>query len=161
MGFLCEFGHELYGAIDGANESLQALHLPYFTRIFSPDRDQMGAYVRLHFFLDGTRDDVGGELDARLAVLQSQNQVFQVRKEIIDGVQEAVLKGAGPFPDLYYEYMEFLSRQSIKLLRKSPADAEVDKILWSWTHNFFNLLRGYQVSVLEFPPGIPVRSLSI
>ena len=162
LSFIRDFGNELYCAAEQPDSPLRLLRCVYFTRIFAPERDGLGAYVRLHFFV-GEQDQNGAvaDLDRRLEKLRQKGAVFQIRKETIDGIQEAKLKAAASFPDLYYRYMEFLSRTAVQLFQKGVAHGEMDKLLWTWTHNFFNLLRGYNVSILEFPPGIPVRSWSI
>jgi hypothetical protein len=74
----------------------------------------MGAYVRLHFFLRESGGAVAAaELDRMLQEYRARNLVFQIRKEMIDGVAEARLKGVESFPELYYAYMEGLSRTAV------------------------------------------------
>lgn len=157
--FIRDFGRMLYQAVDQADGPLHPLRYVYFTRIFYPDRDHMGAYVRLHFYVDGQYEEAAvTELDRRLEDYKEMGKVFQIKKETIDGNNEARLKGAESFPELYYGYMESLSRTAVQLFQRNLAGTDMDTLLWAWTHNLFNLLRGYQVSILEFPPDVPVRT---
>ena len=104
----------------------------------------MGAYVRLHFFVDDSKCDAATvELDKKLEVLTKQKKVFQIKKEIMDGIKEAELKGADNFPELYYRYMFCISQIAVQLFDKDISDELLEKILGTWRHNLFNLLRGY------------------
>lgn len=136
--FIRDFGKQVYRAV----EWLPALRHVYFTRIFHPSRDRMGAYVRLHFFACEPGGAVAtAELDRMLQLYRARNLVFQIRKQTIDGVAvEARLKGAESFPELYYAYMETLSRTAVQLFREGVTDAEMDKIVKEWGHNLSNLL---------------------
>ena len=160
--FIRDFGKSLYQSVDNPSSPLHSLQYVYFTRIFYPPRDEMGAYVRLHFFVEkNLSKPAETELDNRLDTLKGQGKVFTIKKEEIDGIEEAGLKGAKDFPELYYSYIHHISRMTVELFDKQRIDVEIDKILWTWTHNFFNLLRGYQVPVLEFDPGTVARSYNI
>ena len=160
--FIRDFGKSLYQSVDDPSSPLHSLQYVYFTRIFHPQRDKMGAYVRLCFFVEeNLSQPTEDELDKRLSILTSQGKVFTIRKESIDGIHEASLKGAKDFPELYYRYVHHLSRMAVELFNKEGIEVEIDKILWEWTHNFFNLLRGFGVAVLEFDPGTVVRSYRI
>lgn len=160
--FIRDFGKSLYQSVDDPSSPLHSLQYVYFTRIFYPQRDKMGAYVRLYFFVEeNLSQPTGAELDKRLDILRSQGKVFAIKKESIDGIQEASLKGARDIPELYYGYVHHLSRMAVELFNKQGIQVEIDRILWTWTHNFFNLLRGFQVPVLEFDPGTVVRSYRI
>ena len=50
--FIRDFGKSLYQSVDDPSSSLHSLQYVYFTRIFWPQRDKMGAYIRLHFFVE-------------------------------------------------------------------------------------------------------------
>lgn len=100
--FLCGFGSDLYRAVDAATGWEQWLRHVYFTRIFDPHRDSMGAYVRLHFLMAAEHSDAAEKLEERLKQLQCENKIFQIRMETIDGIEEAGRKGAASFPELYY-----------------------------------------------------------
>ena len=135
--FIRDFGKELYGAM----ERLPAVHHVYFTRIFAPERDSMGAYVRLHFFL---REPGGAaaaaEISRMLLEYKARNRVFKVHKETIDGVREAAGKGAEAFPELYYAYVEGLSRAAVQMFWKEVTAGDMCFIAETWRHNLFNLL---------------------
>jgi len=49
--FIRDFGREIYQAVDSPASLLRDLRHVYFTRIFDPETDHIGAYVRLHFCL--------------------------------------------------------------------------------------------------------------
>lgn len=122
----------------------------------------MGAYVRLHFFVEeNLSHPTEDELDKRLDVLKSQSKVFAIKNQLKDGIEEANLKGAKDFPDLYYRYVHHVSRMAVELFNREAIEVEIDKLLWTWAHNLFNLLRGFGVSVLEFDPSAVVRSYRI
>lgn len=162
--FIRDFGKSLYQLVDDPSSPLHALQYVYFTRIFHPQRDKMGAYVRLHFFVqENLSQRTEEELNKRLNILRSQGKVFAIKRKSIDGIEEANLKGAKDFPELYYGYIHHLSRMAVELLNKEGIEVEIDKILWEWTHNFFNLLRGFGVPVLELDPrtGAVVRRYRI
>ena len=55
--FIHDFGNDLYSSLSDTSGPLSALRYIYFTRIFYPKRDNMGAYVRLHFFVDDSKCD--------------------------------------------------------------------------------------------------------
>lgn len=142
--FIRDFGNDLYHSLSDTSSPLSALKHIYFTRIFYPQRDNMGAYVCLHFFIDDSKCDAAtGELDKKLDVLTKDKKVFQIKKEIIDGIKEAELKGANKFPELYYSYMFCISQIAVQLFDKEISDDLVEKILGTWRHNLFNLLRGF------------------
>ena len=161
QSFIREFGKSLYLSVDDVSSPLHSLQYVYFTRIFHPQRDKKGAYVRLHFFVEKelsrpTEDD----LDKRLDELKSQGKVFTIEKGLTDGIKEADLKGAKDFPELYYSYVHHISRMAVELFNKG-IEADTDKILWTWAHNLFNLLRGFPVPILAFDPDTVVRSYRI
>jgi hypothetical protein len=142
--FIREFGNALYSSLSDTSSPLSTLRYIYFTRIFYPQRDNMGAYVRLHFFVDDSKCAAATvELDKILEVLTKQKRVFQIKKEIIDGIKEAELKEANNFPELYYHYMHSISQIAVKLFDQEISDELVEKILGAWRHNLYNLLRGY------------------
>ena len=148
--FVRDFGADLYSAVDRGDGPLGILRCVYFTRIFCPERDRMGSYVRLHFFVAEPRQtaDVTAELDRMLADHERRHpgSIFQVMKEdSIDGIGvEARYKGAETFPELYYGHMESLSRTAVQLFRKgaTDADGEVSPIVRALVHNVWNLLLG-------------------
>ena len=78
--------------------------------------------------------------------MTKQKKVFQIRKEITDGIKEAELKGANNFPELYYIYMFCISQIAVQLFDEDISDDLVEKILGTWRHNLFNLLLGYDRS---------------
>jgi hypothetical protein len=142
--FIREFGNDLYNCLSDTSNPLSTLKYIYFTRIFYPLRDNMGAYVRLHFFVNESKCDAAtGELDKKLQEFFEQKKVFQIKKETIDGIKEAELKGANNFPELYYRYMFYISQIAVKLFDQEISDELVEKILREWRHNLFNLLRGF------------------
>jgi len=57
------------------------------------------------------------------------------------------------------ELMHHISRIAVQLFELERDDTVVNEICWNWTHNFFNLLRGHPVYVLELPPGTKVRRI--
>jgi len=160
--FIRDFGKSLYQSVDDKSSPLHSLQYVYFTRIFHPQRDKKGAYVRLHFFVEKELSrPTEDELDKRLNELKSQSKVFTIEKGSTDGIKEADLKGAKDFPELYYSYVHHISRMAVKLFNKEEIEVNTDTILWTWAHNLFNLLRGFQVPVLEFDPATVVRSYRI
>jgi hypothetical protein len=73
----------------------------------------------------------------------ARHSVFQIQKETIDGIAEARLKGAESFPELYYSYMEQLSRQAVQLFAKGVTDRDLwTTIAPTWSHNLFNFPLG-------------------
>lgn len=160
--FIRDFGGNLYAAIDRGDASLSSLRFVYFTRIYDPARDQMGTYVRLHFFVEnGAYHAAETELEDRLERLRRQRSVFAVKKETIDGLQEAERKDSQWCPELYYRYVERISRLTVELFSLSPRGDVSGKLLWSWTHNLFNVVRGYPVGVIEFPRDIPLSCWNV
>jgi len=157
--FIRDFGKWLYDSIDDPVEPLR-LEYPYFTRIFEPRRDKKGAYVRLHFFAEeADYDSVECKLDKELEKLKRNGKVFQVTKERINAIEEAARHVAQDHRELYYRYMHHISRIAVQLFELERDDTVVNEICWNWTHNFFNLLRGHPVYVLELPPGTKVRRI--
>lgn len=145
--FIREFGRAVFASIGQPSSPLRALRFPYFTRIFSRQRDKMGAYVRFHFFVDDEEsasvDSVTAELDRMLERQPQKGLVFQVKKNIKDGIEEAKKKGAENYPEQYYSFVHNLSRIAVTLFEKDVADKEVESIVCTWSHNVFNLLLGY------------------
>jgi hypothetical protein len=145
-GFIRDFGRSLYLSVDDPSSPLHSLQYVYFTRIFHPRRDEMGAYVRLNFFVedeDIALASVEDELDSRLKEWENEGKVFDIKKKIKDSVKEAGDKGAKDFPELYYSYMHHMSCMAVKLFNRTGIEVDIDKILQTWTHNFVNLLRGF------------------
>ena len=163
-GFIRDFGRSLYRSVDDLSSPLHSLQYVYFTRIFS-QKYEMGAFVRLNFFVedeDVALASVEDELDSRLKEWKNEGKVFDIKKGTKDGVEEeADDKGAKDFPELYYRYMHHISRMTVELFNRTGIEVDIDKILWTWTHNLFNLLRGFQVSVVEFDEDTIVRQLKV
>ena len=117
--FIRDFGEPLYQSINDSSSPLHSLQKIYFTRVFHPISDEMGAYVRFHFFVvENLAKAVEDELDNRLYTLRNEGKIFTIKKEIMDGIQEADLKGAKDFPELYYRYMHHISRMVVELFNK-------------------------------------------
>lgn len=141
--FISEFGKALYDSIGDPASPLRSLHHVYFTRIFRPKRDDMGSYVRLHFFVEeGRCASATQELRRRLERMRSAGKVYKVREETINGIAEARRKGAEGFPGLYYTYVEQISRIAVELFGQDISQACLGTVLKEWTHNLHNLLRG-------------------
>ena len=149
--FIADFGGWLFGEAEKPSSPLSSLELPYFTRIFEPNRDDMGAYVRLNFLIDETcRQVVEGGLDRKLEEYKSKHRVFQIKKDMKDAVnEEADLKGAKRFPWEYYRFMHNLSRTAVTLFKGGVSPGELEKMVWTWSHNVFNLFQGRSRTVLE------------
>lgn len=151
--FIIEFIGRLYNDIQGAHEELSKVQSLHFTRIFNPDRDEMGAYVRLRVFVRGDdRNSVEQEIDTRLGAAKSK-AVFQIKKQDLDWEKVTENYGGRELATTFQDFLDSISRISFELLRKKQKGLNTDSILWPWTHFFFNAVRGYGRSIVEFPQG--------
>jgi hypothetical protein len=156
QSFICGFGTRLYGR--DASDPLAAIEYPYFTRIFDPPDYPIGTFVRFYFFVDeDKREAAERELDSLLGELKKEKLLVETnKKEVIDGIVEASEKGAGEFPELYFQYMSLLSRTSVRLFSSDGAPDRTEKVVVEWAHNLLNLLHNYQMCLIQFPAGTKI-----
>jgi len=64
--FICSFIGSVYKDIDSGHVILRKISSLYFTRIFTPGRDNMGAFVRLRVFTEEANlQSIEKEIDSR------------------------------------------------------------------------------------------------
>jgi hypothetical protein len=152
--FIVEFIGSLYARIEAGDITLSKIQSMHFTRIFHPDRDDIGAYVRLRIFADDQElHDIDQEIDSRLKASAQSGNVFKVKKKDLNWEKCAENYGGTEVASLFRDYLDSISRISYKLLYKKQQGFDVEKVLWPWTHFFFNASRGYGRSVIELAQG--------
>jgi hypothetical protein len=152
--FIVRFIAPLFGEADGGQPPLSRIQSMHFTRIFNPDRDHLGAYVRLRVFC--ATDDtaaVVGELESRLQAHFGVNSGLQRRRQNLDWEGVSREYGGVQVSDVFRDHLSRTSRTVSDLLVLKQAGIEVEPLLWPWTHFFFNAARGYGRSVLELAQG--------
>lgn len=152
--FIVSFVGALYRDIDSPDGNLSRMSSLHFTRIFSPDRDSMGAYVRLRVFAD--EDDlppIQAEIDTRLRANANGVPIFQVKGNPYDWDRLGDEYGGPSMAPTFRDFLASTSKICYELLVRKQEGAQVETVLWPWTHFFFNMIRGYGCSVVEFAQG--------
>jgi len=159
--FIVDFEHLLKARLADMNLSPMAFSpFHYYTRIFHPERDHMGAYVRLHFFVevDRAEQEVFNVMNDVIDSLQLEVTDIctgTVRQEVICPLEEAKLKGFNEQDYMgYYALMHEMSQVAVRLWEQNPAQPRKDSMMHAVAHNWFNLMRGYAADFLELEPGV-------
>jgi len=84
----------------------------------------------------------------------NKSPTFQVRKNTIDWDKNCEDYGGQELAPVFRDYLDLISKISFQLLLRKKKGVNVESILWSWTHFFFNMIRGYGRSILEFHQGV-------
>jgi hypothetical protein len=152
--FIVSFVGSLYDGIDSGHQVLSKVSSLHYTRIYNPERDKKGAYVRLRVFADQQDlQSIENEIDIRLEPLKEERLAFQVDKRTIEWNDIGEEYGGASLSRLFRDYLHSTSKISYELLRKKPEGIDVDRVLWRWTHFFFNATRGYSRSIIEVAQG--------
>jgi hypothetical protein len=152
--FIVQFIGSLYEEIEAQHPQLSTVQSLRFTRIFMPMRDEKGAYVRLRLFVE--EEDlalVKEAMDDRLAIASDDGLVFQIARQRLDWERVAENHGGRELAATFRDYLASISRTSYELLSRKQEGLNVENIIWPWTHFFFNSVRGYGRSVVEFVEG--------
>jgi len=152
--FILSFVADVYKDIDSHHAILSKIASFYFTRIFNPQRDKMGAYVRLRLFAEEVDfQTIKTEIDRRLGKLPNDIPIFQVKKTDIDWPKDCEQYGGRAIAPLFRDYLNSTSRICYQLILSKGKGVNVECVLWPWTHLFFNMICGESRSVVEFPIG--------
>lgn len=153
--FIIKFIGSLYDAIDTSDPILKEIKSLHYTRIFHPQRDNMGAYIRLRIFsYDDDLTNIEKEIDNRLDDCVRNKTVFEILKKDIDWEKATLGYGKGELAPIFRDYLNAISKISYQLLStKHTTGYKIDEVLWSWTHFFFNANRGYSREIIELEQG--------
>ena len=154
--FIVEFIGSLYTDMEQGHEELTKIKSMHFSRIFEP-RSDIGSYVRLRIFAEGTNwSAIDKEMENRLSQAKAKRLVFQVQKKKGNWEDMGEDYGGPELALVFRDYLDCISRIAYRLLSKKQEGVDEDKVekaLWSWTHMYFNAVRGYGRSVIEFAQG--------
>jgi len=111
----------------------------------------MGAYVRLRVFVP--EEDLAAvkeEINDRLEREEQNKTVFKCKEEVLDWEKVTRNYGGPRLAGTFRDYLASVSKAAVNLLRSKSEGVDVEQIIWGWAHFFFNALRGYGRSVMEF-----------
>ena len=155
--FIVEFIGSLYTDMEAEHEQLSKVVSLHFNRIFKAGWE-IGANVRLRIFAEETdMDGIDQEIESRLEVTKAKGKTFQVLKRPNNWNSLGQEYGGPQLRFVFLDHLDAVSRSAYRLLcyKQQGVDPQlVENALWSWTHMFFNSVRGHGVSVLEFPQGL-------
>lgn len=125
----------------------------YFTRLFEPERDNMGTYIRLHIFVKrGLVRKVCKRIEARID--EYPNCSFRYPREKLTWTGTAAQYGIVESDELFKQYLHFCSAMILSfLVCKDNRPEMLSRTLWNWLHFPFNMLHGYSTDIVEFAPG--------
>jgi len=152
--FITDFIAPMYDEVAlnaGPMSKVRSIH---FTRICNPQRDEMGAYVRLRVFcVTSESPEVVADVEKRLGEFFGTESTLQRKRSNLDWPKVAEGYGGEQMADLFRDHLHRTSQTVCGLLVLKRAGVDVDSFLWPWTHFFFNNARGYGRSILELAQG--------
>lgn len=152
--FVVDFIAPMFDELGSDSGSLGAVKSLHFTRIFNPERDQMGAYVRLRLFCaESDSANLIAHVDGRLDRHFKGGSGLGRNQTTLDWPAVCAGYGGPIVGDLFRDHLHRTSQTVCGLLVLKRAGFDVEPLLWPWTHFFFNGARGYGRSVLEIAPG--------
>ncbi len=152
--FIVKFIAPIFSEIpqqDGAISKVDSLH---FTRIYYPDRDDMGAYLRVRVFCNkGDLSQVTEAMDVRLTEYFGEASKLKITKSDLDWPKVCNGYGGPEASDLFRDFLHNTSSIVCELLKRKQAGYDIEQVLWTWTHFWFNNARGYGSGVIELALG--------
>jgi hypothetical protein len=154
--FIVQFIGSIYTDIEAEHEQMSKITSLHFNRIFKP-RGDIGAYVRLRVFAEeADMPGIEEEIDSRLSATEAEGKTFQIQKSPHNWKDTGPDHGGPQLRFVFLDHLDAVSRTAYRLLchKQQGVPAQmVENALWSWTHMFFNSVRGYGSPVIEFAPG--------
>ncbi len=166
--FIVLFIGQLYQDMADGHPVLSKIVSLHFSRIHMPERDGMGSYVRLRIFVTRTSlVGVKAEIDKLLVAFREKKkksidslerkQRFRTKKRVLNWEKTCEDYGDKELAEIFRNYLAMNSVTVYALLRKKGKGVDIDKHLWSWTHFFFNGVRGYGSKVVDFGPNPDIK----
>jgi len=154
--FIVEFIAPTYEELAGENSALSGIQSLHFTRIYYPQRDNMGAYIRLRVFCaPGDLSRIGKTLDARLKKHFGEGSNLKIDPSDLDWGSTSESYGGREVADLFRDFLHNTSKTICELLTMKRGNGyDVERVLWPWTHFWFNNARGYSRDVIEVMRGV-------
>lgn len=167
--FILKFIGDIYNKMDKKDPILSEITDLHFTRIFMPERDEYGSYLRLRIFIQPytTKGLFSKESEFTYPVINEIERMLKLKKhsKFYTRIKSQPLKwhpvaksyGGPEATEAFKKYLTRISRTTYDLLLlKQKTDIDLEQISWAWTHFFFNQLFADGKSIIVFPTSLNI-----